>query len=296
MGNILCYGTRPGRADTRASARDLLRVAQVHNRNEGPLRLEPGERVGPKFIVESSHDGYISESLGPEHVSGSRNANVWKTLGLDSGADVDQPTQMGKGKLKSVGSYLLDGTKIFLNTLQAISALIHVPWLGPAISAALQVITVAESVSSNSSQSKDLQERTYSLMIVILTSLQGKSEEELPQDTLKTSVDRLARDLSGIAAELRVIRADANFRSLSAFTKAVLTSADIQERIAECSAKLDWAMKVFQVKSHIQSRLNDLQRHGEVLNAVRIIVDRLDHNTRLGTCTCYGLKIRSDSP
>ncbi|KAG9026971.1 hypothetical protein FRB95_008283 [Tulasnella sp. JGI-2019a] len=227
----------------------------------------------------------LEERVASEHVGDSQNAN--NTSETKRGVDVTQTTQTSKGKLKSVGSYLLGGTKISLGTLQAISALVPVPWLGPAISAALQVITVAESVSSNSSQSKDLQERTYSLMIVVVTSLQG--EEELSQGNFKTSVDRLAGDLSGIADELRIIRADANFRCLSAFAKAVLTSADIQGRITECSTKLNWAMNVFQVESHIQSRLHDLQRHREVLDAIRIIDDRLDHNTRLSTYACCEL-------
>ncbi|KAG8987834.1 hypothetical protein FRB93_004390 [Tulasnella sp. JGI-2019a] len=102
--------------------------------------------------------------------------------GPDSGDEVGQAPErsnVSKGKLKLVGSYLLGGTKISLSTLQAISAMVPVPWLGTAISAALQVITVAEAVSSNSSQSKDLQESTYSLTTVILAPLQGKSEEAL---------------------------------------------------------------------------------------------------------------------
>ncbi|KAG8994731.1 hypothetical protein FRB94_009686 [Tulasnella sp. JGI-2019a] len=179
--------------------------------------------------------------------------------GPDSGDEVGQAPErsnVSKGKLKLVGSYLLGGTKISLSTLQAISAMVPVPWLGTAISAALQVITVAEAVSSNSSQSKDLQESTYSLTTVILAPLQGN-------------------DLSGIADELRIIRADTNFRHLSALPKAVLTSADIQGRIAECSTKLNWAMKIF------ESRLDDLQRHSEVLDAIRIMDNRLDVNTRI---------------
>lgn len=55
--------------------------------------------------------------------------------------------------------------------------------------------------------------------------------------------------LTGIADELRILLADTNFRHLSALPKAVLTYSDIQDRIAKCSAKLEWAMKVFQVSS-----------------------------------------------
>ncbi|KAG8994730.1 hypothetical protein FRB94_009685 [Tulasnella sp. JGI-2019a] len=287
MGNILSCCTRPAQVDTPANVCDPpRRVAQAPNHNSGPPMPDPGKGVAPKLTVDYSQNGNVSEGLAgdrlaPERIGCSQNTNVSETLRPDGGADIGQVAQTSKVELKSAASYLLGGTKISLSTLQAISALVPVPWLGPTISAALQVITVAQSVSGNSNQSKDLQERTYGLMIVILTSLRGMSEEELSQGNLKTSIDSLASDISSIADELQIIRADANFRCLSALANAVLTSADIQGRIADCSTKLDWAMKVFQVESHIQSRLDDLQRHREILDAIRIFDDRLDHNTRL---------------
>ncbi|KAG8887511.1 hypothetical protein FRB98_009527 [Tulasnella sp. 332] len=58
-------------------------------------------------------------------------------------------SETGKNVLKSIGSYLLGGTKISLSALQAISALVPVPWLRSAVGAAIQVITVVEAVGKN---------------------------------------------------------------------------------------------------------------------------------------------------
>lgn len=54
------------------------------------------------------------------------------------------PMSRGKTAIKSIGTYLLGGTKISLSTLQAISAVVPVPWLQSVVGAAIQVITVAE--------------------------------------------------------------------------------------------------------------------------------------------------------
>ncbi|KAG8995678.1 hypothetical protein FRB94_008874 [Tulasnella sp. JGI-2019a] len=121
---------------------------------------------------------------------------------------------------------------------------------------------------------------------------QGKSEEELSEGNLKANIGRLASDLSGTADELRIIHADSNFRHLSALPKAILTSADIQGRISECSVKLDWAMQTFQVESHIQSRLDDLKRHEEVLDAIQVINKRLDLATRIAQGTLLEQTLR----
>ncbi|KAG8872047.1 hypothetical protein FRB98_000319, partial [Tulasnella sp. 332] len=214
--------------------------------------------------------------------------------GVPDPPTVDNPPavsiETGKTSIKSISSYLLGGTKISLNTLSAISAVVPVPWLQSVVGAAIQVITVAEAVASNSDAAKDLQERTYGLMIVIITPLQGKSDKDL-EDSLRNDLGRLAVELSGIADELRILCADTGFRHLSSFPKAVLTYSDIQGRIAKCSAKLEWAMKVFhlaaadkhslQVESQIQSRLDDLQRHGQLLDAIRTLENQVGSVARI---------------
>ncbi|KAG9002787.1 hypothetical protein FRB93_011389 [Tulasnella sp. JGI-2019a] len=254
---------RHGQASTSNS--DAPQEGKTPDNNPRPRAPELEKQRASLEPVKTSQDGNVTD----------------RNLVPDMGASVDPAGQGSKTNLTSASRYLLGGTKISLSTLQAIAGLVPIPWLGSAIGAAIQVITVVEAVSSNSSQSLALQERTYGLMVVVITPLQGKSEEELSQGSLKTSIDRLAGDLSDIADDLRIIRADTNFRQLSALPKAILTYQDIQGRISDCSAKLDWAMKVFQVESHLQSRLDDLQRHSEVLNAIRIIDNRLDVNARI---------------
>lgn len=50
----------------------------------------------------------------------------------------------GKDPLKSIGSYLLSGTKISLSALQAISELVQIPLLKGVAGLAIQVITIAQ--------------------------------------------------------------------------------------------------------------------------------------------------------
>ncbi|KAG8872200.1 hypothetical protein FRB97_007887, partial [Tulasnella sp. 331] len=237
-------------------------------------------------IVKSTVD---FEPLHPPTINTAQRAPSDDPTAVDPGVQ-DPPVvnnfpagsvEKSKTAIKSIRSYLLGGTKISLNTLSAISAVVPVPWLQSVVGAAIQVITVAEAIASNSDAAKDLQERAYGLMIVIITPLQGKSDKDLSEGNLQNDLGRLAVELSGIADELRILRADTGFRHLSSFPKAILTYSDIQGRIAGCSAKLEWAMKVFQlaaadkhllqVESQIQSRLDDLQRHGQLLDAIRTI-------------------------
>lgn len=58
--------------------------------------------------------------------------------------------------------------------------------------------------------------------------------------------DTLSSTLTAVANDLRMLKADLSFRQITTAVKSVLTYQNVQDRIAECSSKLDWAMSVFQ--------------------------------------------------
>ncbi|KAG8873197.1 hypothetical protein FRB97_006969 [Tulasnella sp. 331] len=86
-------------------------------------------------------------------------------------------------------------------------------------------------------------------------------------------VQRLANALTEVANDLRVLKADSEFRQISTAVKAVLTHAEVQKRIAACSSKLNWAMGVFQVEPVAQSDIENLRRHLELQKDIRDVVE-----------------------
>ncbi|KAG8939802.1 hypothetical protein FRC03_006032 [Tulasnella sp. 419] len=96
-------------------------------------------------------------------------------------------------------------------------------------------------------------------MIVILDSLEGKTEEEIP-DYLRQAIGILTTTFNDVLNELKVIDKRIGKRSSSSIARAILYHLDNTEKVKECSAKLEWAINEFQVTSKVDSCLKELQR------------------------------------
>ncbi|KAG8945242.1 hypothetical protein FRC03_001762, partial [Tulasnella sp. 419] len=140
----------------------------------------------------------------------------------------------------SVSIALLGGTQITLTLLEKLMDSFPLPLVKGLAGAGVEVIKMARIIQSNKKECEELQTRSASLLVVILDSLKDKKEDEIPDD-LKQRVESLTNNFLDVEAELKVV-----------------------ERRSS-KAKLDWAMQEFQVTSKVDSSLNDLKRHEELL-------------------------------
>ncbi|KAG8846464.1 hypothetical protein FRB96_001988 [Tulasnella sp. 330] len=175
-----------------------------------------------------------------------------------------------------IGDCLLSGGAIAFSTLGTISQFISVTTFN---SLSLQPLASLESsktpispwaIPKDREDCYDLLDRTSTLKIAVITPLSYRSTGQLRGPKTLDKVEWLARcvgditlnvrtvcdntsssTLTTFANGLRVLKADLSFRRVAAAIKSALTYGDVQNRIAECSSKLNWAMSVFQAsKSH----------------------------------------------
>ncbi|KAG9007988.1 hypothetical protein FRB93_007007 [Tulasnella sp. JGI-2019a] len=225
----------------------------------------------------------LSRSSQAPHKS-SQDVNPSKPIQENAGIQAPKPSGINVGP--AIGA-----VKLSLGTLQALPAAVPFPGVQFLVGAALQVITIAQSMVTNRSDCDELRGRVFNLMLVILTPLQGSNEDKLGQGTLKANLDQLADNLIMIADELRAIRTATSFRQISTLTKSFFGYADIQQRILTCSSRLNWAMEFFQVESTIQSRIAEIQRRSELIQAILHILlqpadARFDSGSREGASSC----------
>ncbi|KAG8849052.1 hypothetical protein FRB96_000952 [Tulasnella sp. 330] len=146
--------------------------------------------------------------------------------------------------LRLLQAYLLCGRSFAFNGLAAVPQFSSVPDLGLAIAAATQIISIAQSMPKHSRGLQDLLDRTSVLIIAVVTPFIGT--EQFPKRVRLQSIQQLARVLTIVANEIRMIKADITCRHISSAVETVLTYKVVQNRITGCSLKLDWAMRVFQ--------------------------------------------------
>ncbi|KAG8999209.1 hypothetical protein FRB94_006398 [Tulasnella sp. JGI-2019a] len=175
----------------------------------------------------------------------------------------------------SPGTYILGATQISLQLLDSLSNLIPVPYVGAVIHAASQVIEIVQSVKDNFEGARTLSDHIYAIIVVVLTPLRGKRQEDIPDDT-KQNTERLIRDLLSIEKDMQKVKKRADTSRVITAVKAALGRRDISTLLALCTARLDWAMKDFAVQSHIQEsiRLAQMSRkldqvHNRVENIER---------------------------
>ncbi|KAG8942166.1 hypothetical protein FRC03_003592 [Tulasnella sp. 419] len=165
--------------------------------------------------------------------------------------------------LESTGVATLVGVQVSLTLLEKLMDGTSIPFVKGVTGAALEIIKMAKAIQSDSDDCSNLMKRTTSLMIVILDSLKGKIEGEIP-DYLKLAIERLSRNFHEVLDELKIIEKRVGKRSSTSIARGILYHFDNTEKLKGCSAKLDWAINEFQVTSKVDSCLKDLERHEEL--------------------------------
>ncbi|KAG8888530.1 hypothetical protein FRB98_007495 [Tulasnella sp. 332] len=144
--------------------------------------------------------------------------------------------------LHSLRECLLGGGSIAFSGLDVVSQFAPVPYLRLAVTAASQILAISQSILKSRGDCRQLLDRTSTLLIVITPF----ADRALPNQETLESIERLAKTLTSIANDLRTIKADISFRQIRTAVKSILTNQAVQDRVNECSSKLDWAMRFFQ--------------------------------------------------
>ncbi|KAG8924566.1 hypothetical protein FRC02_010345 [Tulasnella sp. 418] len=168
----------------------------------------------------------------------------------------------------------LNDAQISLSLLKEAMDGTNIPFVKGVAGVAVEVIKIAQSIQSNREECDHLRKRTTSLLVVILGSFKGKSENAIP-DHLKIGVERLTTTFHEVLAELRVVERRVGKQSVGGLARAILYHIDNGEKLKECSAKLEWAMREFQVTSKVDSCLKDLERHEELMKGQDAIKEQM---------------------
>ncbi|KAG8927271.1 hypothetical protein FRC02_008335 [Tulasnella sp. 418] len=175
---------------------------------------------------------------------------------------------MGPSRLESVGVATLGGVQVSLTLLEKLLDGTSIPFVKGAVGTALEVIKIAKDIQSDLEDCDNLIKRTTSLLIVILDSLKGKTEDEIPSH-LKRGVERLSTSFQEVLSDLRIIEKRVRKRSSVGYAKAILYHFDNMEKLKGCSSKLEWAVAEFQVTSRVDACLMDLERYEELRKEVQ---------------------------
>ncbi|KAG8872997.1 hypothetical protein FRB97_007129 [Tulasnella sp. 331] len=117
-----------------------------------------------------------------------------------------------------------------------------------------------------------------------ITPFFGRTQEELPDYKTLDSTQRLGETLKTAANDIRILKADLSFGQITTAVKSVLTYQDVQKRISECSSKLNWAMKIFQIESLAQSKIDQYRLHLVLRKDIQEVVRATSHSA-------YGLSV-----
>ncbi|KAG8913275.1 hypothetical protein FRC03_011272 [Tulasnella sp. 419] len=98
-------------------------------------------------------------------------------------------------------------------------------------------------------------------------AMMGKIQRDIPDD-LKNRLETLTRNLMDILFELILIDGRSKKDSIRGKVKAGIYHFDNPRKLTGCSAKLDWALREFQVMSKVDSCPKDLERHEEPKTAI----------------------------
>ncbi|KAG8882097.1 POC1 centriolar protein A [Tulasnella sp. 332] len=186
------------------------------------------------------------------------------------------PKDPGNDWKKVMEKYVTGSTRLVLATLDVVTDFAPIPWLKPAVGAAMQIISVIDRINNNKNASKDLLGRTVDLMLVLSVPRQDCSNAELWNDRpgSKAVTDELYKKLGEVLGLLNGIADDT--RKLF---KPVLQLKDIEDRIADCSLKVDFAIKTFQIGFAIHSRLEQIQENKKLqagINKLLLLWEHLD--------------------
>ncbi|KAG8953586.1 hypothetical protein FRC03_011713 [Tulasnella sp. 419] len=162
----------------------------------------------------------------------------------------------------------LGGAQVALTLLEKMTDGIPVPFVKAAAGTAVEVIKMTQVIQANREECDDLMKRCTSLLIVILGSLIGKAEQDIPVD-LKKRLETLTSNLMSILSELRLIESRSGKDSIGGKVKAGFYQFDNSRKLTGCSAKLDWALQEFQAMSKVDSCLKDLERHEDLKNEIK---------------------------
>ncbi|KAG8940582.1 hypothetical protein FRC03_005341, partial [Tulasnella sp. 419] len=177
-------------------------------------------------------------------------------------------------RFDSATTATLGGAQVALTLLEKMTDGVPVPFVKAAAGTAVEVIKMTQVIQANREECDDLMKRCTSLLIVILGSLIGKAEHNIPID-LKNRLETLTSNLMSILSELRLIESRSGKDSIRGKVKAGFYLFDNSRKLTGCSAKLDWALQKFQVMSKVDSCLKDLERHEELKNTIKESRDEL---------------------
>ncbi|KAG8857814.1 hypothetical protein FRB96_005533 [Tulasnella sp. 330] len=85
------------------------------------------------------------------------------------------------------------------------SNLIPIPYVTTTVSTAIQILQIVKSIRSNVEGSQEFSDRVSNVTLVVMSTLNGKSEREIRND-LKQTIERLTKDLLAIERDVRRIR------------------------------------------------------------------------------------------
>ncbi|KAG8875065.1 hypothetical protein FRB97_005458 [Tulasnella sp. 331] len=120
------------------------------------------------------------------------------------------------------------------------------------MAAATQIVEILEAVKSNVQGAATLSDHVSAVMLVVVTSLKGKTTKGIPEDLL-TNLGRLHKDLLSILADVKRIQKRVDTTKFLSMVKAIVKYGDNASMITDCNARLEW------MSNRIQDLHEDVQ-------------------------------------
>ncbi|KAF7373195.1 hypothetical protein MSAN_00528100 [Mycena sanguinolenta] len=152
--------------------------------------------------------------------------------------------------IPSTAMYALEGGKALAETLKNVSDLIPLPFLSSFVSVGIRVLEACQEASAIEENVKDLQERVYGIMLVVVDSTVPSDVK--PSVELREKIEKFQLVLDGILTDLAKIKEQRKwllvfFRDLN------------KDRVDRCVGRLAVALEKFQLASQLRVQASQLR-------------------------------------
>ncbi|KAG8930378.1 hypothetical protein FRC02_004295 [Tulasnella sp. 418] len=161
----------------------------------------------------------------------------------------------------------LGGVQICLAVIEKMTDGIPIPFVKGSASVALEAIKIMKVICDNRRECEELMERSVSLVIVLGTSFQGLTKQDVPVH-MKQAIQRLTDDFEEVIDDLKVIQ-----QKTRKWGHGWMIHGDVAHDLKTCSSKLNWAMQVFQVMQNIDTCVQSLRRGEESLRSSEALLN-----------------------
>ncbi|EKM75254.1 hypothetical protein AGABI1DRAFT_123293 [Agaricus bisporus var. burnettii JB137-S8] len=140
-----------------------------------------------------------------------------------------------------------------LKLLKTVDSFVSIPGVGAAAEAALSILELAQTVKSNKAEFISVGEKACTIMVTIVEKV--NAAEQPGRQTDMSSLEKECGNLRGVMEEVEeIVHKHVKRRKRCVLLQRILYSQRDQDAIKDCKERLQNALDLFTVQSHIEVR------------------------------------------